>query len=233
MSSPQRPLPPGRVSPRRASYFSLSRQRNLTKRKATLLSAEFLGSEPKFAEPMARPEGAVPCTAAKLVSDPNNSPCGARFRRGPRKLAALKHARPLIRLKLRSSAHTEGGWGEVQTANTENHKDTPWRVLVGLCFLCLGICIRSTPSWLGRAAQMEAGSGPQLFEPKASSADPRRSRAAQVELLGSDTNFAAVRRTAPSGRAIGSANLGSDPKNSPDCGSPFLCLLSFGEAKAK
>ena len=34
---------------------------------------EFLGSEPKFAEPTARPDGAVRCTAAKLVSDPNNS----------------------------------------------------------------------------------------------------------------------------------------------------------------
>ncbi len=34
------------------------------------------------------------------------------------------------------------------------------------------------------------------------------------ELLGSDTNFAAVHSTAPSGRAVGSANLGSDPKNS-------------------
>ncbi len=35
--------------------------------------AEFLGSEPKFAEPSARPPGAVLRTAAKLVSDPNNS----------------------------------------------------------------------------------------------------------------------------------------------------------------
>ena len=34
------------------------------------------------------------------------------------------------------------------------------------------------------------------------------------ELLGSDTKFAAVRSTAPGGRAEGSANLGSDPKNS-------------------
>ncbi len=33
---------------------------------------EFLGSEPKFAEPVARPPGAVLRTAAKLVSDPNN-----------------------------------------------------------------------------------------------------------------------------------------------------------------
>ncbi len=37
---------------------------------------EFLGSEPKFAEPTVRPEGAVRYTAAKLVSDPNNSPEG-------------------------------------------------------------------------------------------------------------------------------------------------------------
>ena len=35
-----------------------------------------------------------------------------------------------------------------------------------------------------------------------------------AELLGTDTNFPAVHRTAPSGRAVGSANLGSDPKNS-------------------
>ena len=41
---------------------------------------EFLGSEPKFAEPSARPEGAVQCTAAKLVSDPNNSPVIRRAR---------------------------------------------------------------------------------------------------------------------------------------------------------
>jgi choline dehydrogenase-like flavoprotein len=35
-----------------------------------------------------------------------------------------------------------------------------------------------------------------------------------AELLGSDTNFAATPRVAPFGRAEGSANLGSDPKNS-------------------
>ena len=35
-----------------------------------------------------------------------------------------------------------------------------------------------------------------------------------VELLGSDTHFAAVRSAAPAGRAEGSANWGSDPKNS-------------------
>src|SRR5450830_1607515 len=36
------------------------------------------------------------------------------------------------------------------------------------------------------------------------------------ELLGSDTNFAATPCVAPCGGAAGSANLGSDPKNSGD-----------------
>ena len=40
---------------------------------APRLSTEFLGSEPKFAEPSARPGGAAQRAAAKLVSDPNNS----------------------------------------------------------------------------------------------------------------------------------------------------------------
>ncbi len=35
-----------------------------------------MGSEPKFAEPLARPPGALLRTAAKLVSDPNNSETG-------------------------------------------------------------------------------------------------------------------------------------------------------------
>ena len=39
-------------------------------------------------------------------------------------------------------------------------------------------------------------------------------RLRHMELLGSDTNFAAVQSTAPSGQAKGLANLGSDPKNS-------------------
>ncbi|MGH6640495.1 MAG: MG2 domain-containing protein, partial [Polaromonas sp.] len=43
-------------------------------RKAYFVSARaFLGSDAKFAEPTARPQGAVPSTAAKLASDPNNA----------------------------------------------------------------------------------------------------------------------------------------------------------------
>ncbi len=37
--------------------------------------------------------------------------------------------------------------------------------------------------------------------------------------------------TAPEGRAKGSVNLGSDPKNFPDGGSPFFPLGFFGETK--
>jgi len=43
-------------------------------------------------------------------------------------------------------------------------------------------------------------------------------RMRHMELLGSDTKFAAVQSTTPSGRAAGSANLGSDPKNSRSIG---------------
>ena len=42
------------------------------------------------------------------VRDPFGATCGARFRRGPRKLASLKQRAALIRLKLCSSARLEG-----------------------------------------------------------------------------------------------------------------------------
>ena len=87
------PSRPSRVSPRRASYFSLLRQRNLTKRKAS------------------RSQGR--CAI----------PCAARVKRG---LARTRFARSTDLVCVFSSP--------------------------------------SAPSWLGRAAQMEAGSGPQLFE---------------------------------------------------------------------
>ena len=41
-------------------------------------------------------------------------------------------------------------------------------------------------------------------------------RHSALGLLGSDTNFAAAHGAAPGGRAEGSANLGSDPKNLAD-----------------
>ena len=52
-------------------------------RSASRLSPEFLGSEPKFAEPSGRPKGATQGVAAKLVSDPNNSPPLCRYAERP------------------------------------------------------------------------------------------------------------------------------------------------------
>jgi len=78
-------------------------------------------------------------------------------------------------------------------------------------FLVLALMIALLPlrGWVGDAMATGMAAGQILHLQVA------------TELLGSDTNFAAVHRTAPSGRAVGSANLGSDPKNSlvtaPDC----------------
>ena len=57
--------------------------------------------------------------------------------------------------------------------------------------------------WAGRSQDLP---GLQVVRPPAA--------ADGDELLGSDANFAAVNRAAPAGRTVGSANLGSDPKNS-------------------
>ncbi len=55
-----------------------------------------------------------------------------------------------------------------------------------------------------------------------------------MRLLGSDTDFAAMRSIAPAGRAIGSANSGSNPKNhSRHQGRLFFCLLCFWRSKRK
>ena len=79
-------IPASRVSPRRATYFSLSRQRNLRKRKATRWSGS----------PALR-FGAT---------------CGARQKRGlARTRLRLRQSRALIRFCLRSSAQPDG-WGK-------------------------------------------------------------------------------------------------------------------------
>ncbi|MEO7954606.1 MAG: hypothetical protein ABIR35_11025, partial [Polaromonas sp.] len=66
---------------------------------------------------------------------------------------ALRQCAALIRLKLRSSAHTQGLGADSRTAeyrNTQVHEDTPWRVLV-----CIGFCLLSwfpfptLPFWPG------------------------------------------------------------------------------------
>ena len=82
------PSPDAALSPRRATYFSLLRQRNLRKRKATLClrPLRFAAGQPAVLGP-----AGVSC-----------------------KLALLKQARALIRLAFRSSAHTEGSGVRIQ-----------------------------------------------------------------------------------------------------------------------
>src|SRR3990167_8736203 len=52
-------------------------------------------------------------------------------------------------------------------------------------------------------------------------------------LLGSDTHFTAVRSTAPSGRAEGSVNWGSDPKNPSQLRVAFLLGTFLWRSKEK
>ncbi|TQN01567.1 hypothetical protein BDD18_3536 [Acidovorax temperans] len=82
------------ISPRRARYFSLLRQRKVPKRKATPLSASL-----RFAS------GNLRCSR----------PAGSRS--NSLRCASLRQSRALIRWPLRSSAHTEGmGEPNSQTA---------------------------------------------------------------------------------------------------------------------
>ena len=86
-----------------------------------------------------------------------------------------------------------------------------------------------TAAYSGDDAQ-SASSSPRIrIRIRSHSSNP--SGTAGCELLGSDTHFAAVHGTAPSGRAEGSANWGSDPKNSQTIGSLFFSLGFFGDAK--
>jgi len=79
--------------------------------------------------------------------------------------------------------------------------------------------------WCGCGVSMRVGArmlastdSPWLSERRAqrkasSTAHPATAPTQVCGLLGSDTHFTAVRSTAPSGRATGSVNWGSDPKN--------------------
>jgi hypothetical protein len=59
-------------APGGAVTFSCVAKRKSPKRRRPRCPRRFLGSEPQFTEPAARPKGAVLRTAVKWVSDPNN-----------------------------------------------------------------------------------------------------------------------------------------------------------------
>jgi hypothetical protein len=129
-----------------ATHFLLLRQKKVSKEKATLLSASL-----RFA--------------------PGNLRCSVQAGSRSTRLR-LRQSRSLIRLNLRSSAHTEGvGARNTKQPNTKPEYLKPrGHAMACPCLSWSSLSwgsvfdIRTAPFWLGRAAQMEAGSGPQLFE---------------------------------------------------------------------
>ena len=169
-----------------ASHFILLRQNKVTKQKATLLSAT----------PALR----------------SGATCGARARRGlARTRFAQTIAIPDPPGPALLGADRRGGCNKYQQPKTKpEYLKPPGHAMACPCLfwsLSWGSVfgIRTVPSWLGRAAQMEAGSGPQLFERSEFARDP-----AGIE-----------QRRLPAAR-----------RRDPDCGSPFgiritsLCEVS-------
>jgi len=122
-------LPAGRVSPRRATYFSLLRQRNLRKRKATRWSGSFRfapgnlrcsvkagsRSNSPSAQTIASPDPLLPALlgpARRVGEEKSNAGTG---RRG-RALRVLAGARLRTRIRTRSRSHLPSGCAEERRA---------------------------------------------------------------------------------------------------------------------
>jgi hypothetical protein len=175
-------------SPRRASHF-LCFAKESNQRKATPLSAT----------PALR----------------SGATCGARFSRGPRKLASLRQRAALIREKLRSSAQPEGSGSGLRFARPVEYQQPTQTTSTRH-----GAYVFN-PLWACRGAQLQAAreagirslrkaklcgyqKGPRVFE---------------------RSEFA---RTPPEASTAGCPQRSGGTRT---VGSPFLCLLSFGEAK--
>ncbi len=170
----------GRVSPRRASHFLLSRQEKVTKEKATPLSVSL-----RFAAGNLRCSEKAGVRRTRSTSLRSNS-CGPY----PAFSCAPRHSQ-------RGSGSTRRGaslCGECACV--------PWT------FRWVLVAERSDgptpPLWLRRGAQRFADQGSQLFERSEFCETPRNASTAGCPQL-----------------RCGSQTVGS----------PFLCLLSFGEAK--
>ena len=160
-----------------ASNFSLLRQRKVTKRKATLLSATL-----RFATGTLRcsvqPGSRSNSPAAQTIASPDPS--------GPALLGADRRA-----------------WERIQTANTNSQLPQN-----ALCAFCSPIPISLPPTRPGWAEQ-------------------RRWRRDQGR------SCLSRRRVLRTPAGVEQHRLPGAQRRDPDCGSPFLCLLSFGEAKDK
>ena len=175
----------GRVSSRRGSYFLLLRQKKVAKEKATPLSATL-----RFATGNLRCSGFAGSRRTRFAQtaaspDPRNPALlgayrGAWIPNGPLLRSATKPP------QARSAC---GGWYWLFGSDSAERSD-------GLS--------SPHPFWLRRGAQMEAGSGPQLFERSEFCGPPPESSTAGCPQ-----------------RSGGTQTVGS----------PFFCLRFFGEAK--
>ncbi|NVM90055.1 hypothetical protein FHT32_003712 [Variovorax sp. SG517] len=192
----------GRVSPRQATYFSLLRQRKVGKRKATLLSVSL-----RFAT------GNLRCSAQE----------GVRRTRFAQTAAALIPPAPALlgtarrewdAPSLRSATEQPGlafaSLGRALRPHDFTKPDTPFQAPQARSACGALVAERSdgpqvpNPLWLRRGAQRFADQGRSCLS-EASSADPAKRE----------------HRRLPRSVAKGSQTVGS----------PFFCLLFFGEAK--
>jgi hypothetical protein len=172
----------GRVSPRRATYFSLLRQRKVGKRKATLLfaSLRFASGNLRCSTPEGVRRTRFAQTAAALIP-PASALLGATRRDGgtERAIAALGPQRDCRRAA----------------------------PAVAPCRAKQRPVLSPPPLWLRRGAQRFADQGSPLSERSEFGRDPAKRE----------------HRRLPRSAAEGSQTVGS----------PFLWLLSFGEAKER
>jgi len=191
-----------RVSPRRATYFLLLRQKKVGKEKATLLSASL-----RFATGSLRcstPEGVrrtrFAQTAAALIP-PTSALLGAarRERSAPSLRSAEQPQRAFAALG--QAFNSSGSNDPAVQLQAQRARSACWAPAAERSD---GPLV-SPPLWLRRGAQRFADKGSPLSERSEFGRDPAKRE----------------HRRLPRSAAKGSQTVGS----------PFLCLLSFGEAK--
>ena len=203
MTFPSRFCFRSRVSPRRATYFLLLRQKKVGKEKATLLSASlrFAAGNLRCSTPEGVRRTRFAQTAAALIP-PASALLGTarRERSAPSLRSALEQ--PTLAFASLGGVSSSGGFdNHAPSFQAQQAQSACWAPAAE----------RSdgprvpNPLWLRRGAQRFADQGSPLSERSEFGRDPAKRE----------------HRRLPRSAAKGSQTVGS----------PFLCLLSFGEAK--
>ncbi len=212
---------PSRGEPGGSSLFFASPKKS-NQKKGDPQSGKFLGSESKFAEPFGSPGGCGACTAAKLASDPNNfnlrcsTPAGVRRTRCAQTTAALI---PLTSALLSPARTGQSGAGSDSGSRTRKARP------VGLLLLPPG------EAWpvlsLPKGDEGSPIPNPFLhpFPNPSVCAEERKSRRIRDRACLSEASL----HDTPAG--LSTAGCPERSAGTQTVGSPFLWLLSFGEAK--